>query len=403
MRLGDGSTALSEPINGIVTRLGGVGEALVTLYADSAPLAVKQESIIRLAAYLYDSPDVRSGDRYAAAWRNSGAASLVSPWVERRVATDDGSPSTSTPSNFGGNGVSEAQALELIAEWARNGNTDQIPADKLANAGGAAHDQVARDAAAAAQSDADAAGSAAMSAAGAAAVAQGTADARTTVSEARDAAREVASDWAEDGNTDPIPADKLTAFDSTALNIENWAFRDQNVRVQPRKLGEFPSHDIDQIPWAGEQYFRLKARVHKNVNGAIVAYDLGEWEPVAADGEGGGPRISRYSLTFDADTYVYTSTTSQLSIAYPEGTDRAYFEARMKTGWLFHDPDQTFATGPMTERSSSVLQGHTAIVGGETRVSTVRFRDDIIRLDIVGVELAADERNTWILSITAIT
>ena len=110
MRLGDGSTALSEPINGIVTRLGGVGEALVTLYADSTPLAVKQESIIRLAAYLYDSPDVRSGDRYAAAWRNSGAASLVSPWVERRVDDSD-DDNVAVPST---GGLDRAQVIALI-------------------------------------------------------------------------------------------------------------------------------------------------------------------------------------------------------------------------------------------------------------------------------------------------
>ena len=92
MRLGDGTTALAEPLAGIVTRLEGVREALVTLYADSAPDAIKQEAVIRIAAYLYDSPDIRSGDRHAAAWRNSGAASLVAPWVEHRIEEEDDWP-----------------------------------------------------------------------------------------------------------------------------------------------------------------------------------------------------------------------------------------------------------------------------------------------------------------------
>ena len=113
MRLGDGSAALTEPINGIVTRLGGVGEALVTLYADSAPLAVRQEAIIRLAAYLYDSPDIRSGDRYAAAWRNSGAASLVSPWVERRISDDEDVQAVEVPIPTVG-GLNAEQVMALI-------------------------------------------------------------------------------------------------------------------------------------------------------------------------------------------------------------------------------------------------------------------------------------------------
>ena len=86
MRLTDGTDgSLVEPELGIVTRLLAVGTALVTEIAPETPGAVADETIIRFCSYLYDSPNVSPGQQYAAAWRNSGAASLVSRWVTRRA------------------------------------------------------------------------------------------------------------------------------------------------------------------------------------------------------------------------------------------------------------------------------------------------------------------------------
>ena len=85
LRLGDGQNAPTEPLSGILARLLGVSEAFVELQAGFAPAAVQDEAIVRMAAYLYDAPTAASGDRYAAAWRNSGAQSLVSRWVIRRA------------------------------------------------------------------------------------------------------------------------------------------------------------------------------------------------------------------------------------------------------------------------------------------------------------------------------
>ena len=108
MRQGDGVTELVEPLLSIITRLQGVGEATVDLLAPDAPVAIKDEAIIRYAAYLYDTPSGTSGDRYAASWRNSGAGALVAGWVVRSVID-----STATPTGSGG-GVSEARISELI-------------------------------------------------------------------------------------------------------------------------------------------------------------------------------------------------------------------------------------------------------------------------------------------------
>ena len=88
MRLGDGVTAPVEPLLSILTRLLGVGEATAALLAPDAPDVVKDEAIINFAAQLYDKPSAASGNKYAAAWLNSGAASLVASWVVRRIVQD---------------------------------------------------------------------------------------------------------------------------------------------------------------------------------------------------------------------------------------------------------------------------------------------------------------------------
>ena len=91
IRVGDGETALIEPELSIITRLLGVGQALVELYAPDAPEAIKDEATIRVAGYLYDQPNAGSADRYISAWRNSGGYALVAAWVSRRaevVGTD---------------------------------------------------------------------------------------------------------------------------------------------------------------------------------------------------------------------------------------------------------------------------------------------------------------------------
>ena len=67
----------------ILSRLAGVGSAVVDIYADTAPLAIRQEAVIRVAAYLFDQPESPPGFGYVSAWRNSGAAALISPWVTR--------------------------------------------------------------------------------------------------------------------------------------------------------------------------------------------------------------------------------------------------------------------------------------------------------------------------------
>ena len=91
LRIGDGFTDPDEPVLSILTRLKGVGEALVENDAPGAPDSIKDEVVIRVAGYLYDQPEAPSMAGYASAMKNSGASSLLSRWVKRRAHTVGGS------------------------------------------------------------------------------------------------------------------------------------------------------------------------------------------------------------------------------------------------------------------------------------------------------------------------
>ena len=109
-----------------LTRLLAVADAFVTGWVvDTCPETVQDEARLIFAAYLYDQPSVKTGN-YANAFINSGAASLLSRWhIERGSLIS---------------GQAEAVAAAImgqpanVAAWAVLGNTDPIPADKLANA-----------------------------------------------------------------------------------------------------------------------------------------------------------------------------------------------------------------------------------------------------------------------------
>ena len=131
----------------VLTRLIGVGEAFVDLLISGAPEPIQEQVIIRLGAYLYEQPTSGRRDSYSNSWVNSGAGALASRWLTQTIAGEAVlAPSTG---GVGTGGIGEAAASALIQLWAREGNSDPIPLDKLTLAGGAATDQTARNAAAA--------------------------------------------------------------------------------------------------------------------------------------------------------------------------------------------------------------------------------------------------------------
>ena len=89
LRLTDGSAEPAEPIRSILSRYLGVGEAMVALQAPTAPEAIQDEAVIRLAGYLYDSPSAGPGQGFADAWRNSGASALVQRWRVVRASVGE--------------------------------------------------------------------------------------------------------------------------------------------------------------------------------------------------------------------------------------------------------------------------------------------------------------------------
>ena len=132
LRLTADGTGLSSAQTAILARLLGVGESHTALLIPTAPEAVQDECVIRLASYLYGQPIGRR-DSYANSWVNSGAGSLASRWHQQAVS-GGGTPGAS-PSTIA-DGIDEAAVLALFATWTQVGNTDQIPANKLQLAGG---------------------------------------------------------------------------------------------------------------------------------------------------------------------------------------------------------------------------------------------------------------------------
>ena len=111
LRLGDGETAPTEPVAGLLVRLLRVSQDFVTLAAPDAPEGIADEAAIRLTATLYDAPTAAAGDRYAAAWRNSGAENLVSRWVVRRAGSEgEGVPAVGPSTG----GLDDAQVRAIV-------------------------------------------------------------------------------------------------------------------------------------------------------------------------------------------------------------------------------------------------------------------------------------------------
>ena len=115
----------------IITRLSSVAGAIVNLYAETAPVAIKQEGIIRLAAYLFDMPEVSPGLRYSMAWRSSGAAALLGPWIVRRARIVNPDGATTSTGGSADNPVVSIEVVndELITTFADGStDTDGLPA-----------------------------------------------------------------------------------------------------------------------------------------------------------------------------------------------------------------------------------------------------------------------------------
>ena len=281
LRLGDSAEEVAEATRLLAYVTAAISRHLGTAYED-APEAVVAEAGIRLASYLFDAPNAGRGLSYANAGRNSGSWQILLPYrVHRAGSTDDAVAaaqeavgSTSNPVTdvaiSGGNLVvtfnDGTTRDEPLPAGMTGDGTDQTARDAAAAAqttadgattaaaaaqsdidaheanhpsGGAGVDQTARDAADGAQTAADAAqadldtheraphntdGTARTAASAAhtrADDAFALADGKVDSSGAASAARDVAADWAEAENPDPIPAPKLVNVINAHEDIVN--------------------------------------------------------------------------------------------------------------------------------------------------------------------------------------
>ena len=131
LRLGDGVTPLVEPLASTVGQRLGAASAMVLEYTPDAPDYAVNEAVIRASAYLQDNDGARNR-RFTDVLAFSGALSILSSFrVHRALSLEDVAAAISN-----GTGLDVNAVLALISDWALVGNTDQIPADKLGNAGG---------------------------------------------------------------------------------------------------------------------------------------------------------------------------------------------------------------------------------------------------------------------------
>ena len=84
IRLGDSTEETAQS-----TRLLAVATEIVTRYAPDAPDAIQDESVIRVAGYLYDAPQSVAGHAFADVIRNSGALALLAPYRVHRLGVAD--------------------------------------------------------------------------------------------------------------------------------------------------------------------------------------------------------------------------------------------------------------------------------------------------------------------------
>ena len=80
LRLSDDQDTTAE-----IDRILAYATVEVNRIAGTAPDVVSDESVVRLASYLFDQPSVSRGAAYANALRNSGAASILAPYRIRRA------------------------------------------------------------------------------------------------------------------------------------------------------------------------------------------------------------------------------------------------------------------------------------------------------------------------------
>ena len=255
LRLGDSAAETAQAV-----RLLAYASTAVTKHAPNAPSVVQNEAVTRLAGYLFDQPFVGRGPAYANALRNSGAAAILLPYRIHRAgsvaeAVQVADEAVGSPGNPVTNVTINGSVLTItFADGATR--AESLPA----GGDGDGIDQVARDAAAAAQETAndglipDATEGTRGIVRGATS-AQATAASGTTIlgwanNRLRQLVHAIVPTWARSGNDTPIPADKLTLAPSGEGGDPAWPWAERgNMEVIPTAKIPFEGvqNQIDEI------------------------------------------------------------------------------------------------------------------------------------------------------------
>ena len=411
----------------------------------NAPEAVLNEAAIRLCGYLFDQPYATRGTFFSNALRNSGAGAMILPYrIHRAGSVSEATAAAQMAVGSSSNPVVnvEVSGSEMTITFADGETrTEALPSS---DGGGPLADGEARQAAATAQARADSAwtladGKVDESEVSALIESHATdADAHHTPPEGG-GAHEVLSGGVYDGhlegapvairlgwnqsrtmsasiftraNDHPIdgvavgmtsglaapPFPPALASDPT-LYLGLWLAGDPEIAALPSAFDASEKYVLSVGGVAGH-YFASRERLPASTEGAnIRAVIVGPRILTTADG-GGASVVTRERLIFPSSGYSFqtegmtgvTGGISTLAVAYPTDTDQDFWMGKMKTAFVAEDPDvASLVIGPMVEARSTT--GGTMYTSDEKIL--LGFNDSDITLTIFGIELAANQRNSW--------
>ena len=85
IRVATDSADVPVEITEVLTRIHSWASAEIDRLAPSAPAETRDMAVIQIAAYAFDRPSASPGTSYANALMNSGAASILKPYIKRRA------------------------------------------------------------------------------------------------------------------------------------------------------------------------------------------------------------------------------------------------------------------------------------------------------------------------------
>ena len=164
------------------------------------------------------------------------------------------------------------------------------------------------------------------------------------------------------------------AHDGPTLDLEDWAYRNNDVRIQPRKLADFGGHSINQIPDDGEQWYTLRARVHKNADGSLISYDLADWteEVIPEPSTGGGaPTYTPLTVLTRTNATNFDASASGAS-AIIAGWGSTYYAIEIALEWTL-----TISGNAWNLHSRDVVYCRPAtLTNGENHIFSFTFDDN---------------------------